>query len=62
VRGKECVMDRGIRAGWLLASKGAGWIVGYSRGSVRLRDNRGSFFVWGRFSIMMAGLKQGEGV
>jgi len=29
---------------------------------VGLRDNRGSFFVRGRFSIMMAGLKQGEGV
>ena len=54
-------MDRGIRAGGLLASKGAGGILGCSRGSVGLRDNRGSFFVRGRFSIMMAGLKQGEG-
>ena len=45
MRGKECVMDRDIRAGWLLASKGAGGIVGCSRGSVGLRDNRESFFV-----------------
>ena len=55
-------MDRGIRAGWLLASKGAGGIVGCSSGSVGLGDNGGSFFLQGRFSIMMAGLKQGEGV